>query len=81
MKTKTVKRPKVVHRRSVKHKQLEKAMTNSDEKKMEEKKPADAPMVEPFGHKNPPIGPKTGNPLSDWNKFRDYEQFNPTSEK
>jgi hypothetical protein len=60
-------------------------MTNQDEKKpvdVDQKKPAEAPpTVEPFGHKNPPIGPKTGNPLPDWNKFRDYEQFNPTPEK
>lgn len=39
------------------------------------------PTVEQFAHKNPPIGPKTGKPLPDWNQFRDYENFNPTAEK
>jgi hypothetical protein len=36
---------------------------------------------EQLAHKNPPVGPKTGKPLSDWNQFRDYENFNPTPEK
>jgi hypothetical protein len=51
-------------------------MTNSDQKK-----PEAPPTVEPLGHKNPPVGPTTGKPLADWNKFRDYENFNPTAEK
>ena len=51
----------------------------ADEKKPEAE-PA-APTVTPFGHKNPPIGPKTGRALDDWRKDRDYEQFNPTAEK
>jgi hypothetical protein len=33
---------------------------------------------EQFGHKNPPIGPKSGNIVPDWRKDRDYEQFMPT---
>jgi hypothetical protein len=86
---KTVKRPTVVKRK----RKVRKAMTNSDEKKpaetpkptevlADEKKPTEAPPeVEQFSHKNPPIGPKTGKPLADWNQFRDYEQFNPTAEK
>jgi hypothetical protein len=32
-------------------------------------------------HKNQPIGPATGRLLADWNRHRDYEQFNPTPEK
>jgi hypothetical protein len=40
------------------------------------------PAPETFGHKNPPVGPTTGrNPLRDWRKDRDYENFNPTAEK
>jgi hypothetical protein len=36
-----------------------------------------AAAPEQTGHKNPPVGPKTGNVVPDWNKFRDYEQFMP----
>lgn len=46
--------------------------------KPEEKAP---PVVTPYAHKNPPIGPTTGKPLPEWRKTRDYEQFNPTAEK
>jgi hypothetical protein len=87
MKTKTIKKPRIVHRR----KRVRKAMTNQDEKKpteaqkptdVDQKKPTEAPpTVEQFGHKNPPVGPTTGKPLADWNKSRDYENFNPTAEK
>ena len=50
----------------------------TSEKKQEAEQAA-AP--EQFGHKNPQIGPKTGAPLPDWRKTRDYENFNPTPEK
>jgi hypothetical protein len=52
-------------------------MTNQEAANQEAK----APAPEQFGHKNPPVGPKTGRPLSDWSQFRDYENFNPTPEK
>lgn len=57
-------------------------MTMATEKKLE------APQVDPRAapppqgaHKNPLIGPKTGNLLPNWSRFRDYENFNPTAEK
>jgi hypothetical protein len=86
MKTKIIKRPKVVKRKhKIVHKRVRKTMTNQDEKKPadgDQKKPTEAPpTVEQFGHKNPPVGPTTGKLLPDWNKFRDYENFNPTADK
>lgn len=57
--------------------------TKQAEKKSADSKeaPEQAAAVETFGHKNPPVGPTTGKPLSDWRKTRDYENFNPTAEK
>jgi len=53
------------------------------EAKQPDKAPAPEAQVAPVqqGHKNPPVGPKTGKPVAEWNQFRDYEQFNPTAEK
>jgi hypothetical protein len=53
-------------------------MTDAAHKPVPEAPP---PAVVSHGHKNPPIGPKTGTPLQDWRKDRDYENFNPTPEK
>jgi hypothetical protein len=56
-------------------------MTNQEPKTPPAPDTAAPPAPEEFAHKNPPVGPKTGKPLSDWNQFRDYENFNPTPEK
>ena len=50
----------------------------------EDPKPAPAaspPVITPYAHKNPPVGPATTKPLPEWRKDRDYENFNPTPEK
>ena len=48
----------------------------------ETKAPAPPTAPELYKHVNVPVGPatgpKTGTPLADWRKDRDYENFMPT---
>jgi len=55
--------------------------TGTGDAAQKQEAPATQAGVTAFGHKNPPVGPKTAKPLADWNQFRDYENFNPTAEK